>query len=574
MAYKARYRTYRPTTFEEVAGQKPIVKTLKNALINNKIAHAYLFCGPRGTGKTTMARLFAKALNCAEGQGHTCNKCESCLGVNSNSHPDVIEIDAASNNGVEEVRSLIEKVRYSPILGKYKVYIIDEVHMMTPGAFNALLKTLEEPPAHVVFIMATTEPHKVLPTIVSRCQRYDFGKVDDSSISEKLIEILDQEQIQYDFKAINAIVSLADGGVRDALSILDQVLAYSGSSLKEEDVLNLFGITSIKEKIGLLLNIAKGEIGDILQKINVFVESGTDIKRLVSDLIEVLKDVLIYNVTNEEVLLQMLHEEDVLTISKEIDVKTINYMISELIKCQSDFKNVANIKSLLEVVLLRLATHSSLDEAKENVEVKEIKKFEVKKAEIKQETKIEKPVVAPQKKEEIVQKEEDMPSWMQNDVKKEEIIKEAPAISPTITNTNILNDGEQNKVEDHIIIKLMVSGNKDERHRVAEHWAQTLTPLKMHPQYGKIATLLNDGRPYILSKHVLILEYDFDHLANKVNIKANQDAIVQMLTPLVGRKVSVYALPRGETIRIQRTFFSLRQISKLPAKDEDIKLDF
>lgn len=564
MAYKARYRTYRPSTFEEVAGQKPIVKTLKNALINNKIAHAYLFCGPRGTGKTTMARLFAKALNCVEGQGHICNECESCNGVNTNSHPDVIEIDAASNNGVEEVRSLIEKVRYSPMVGKYKVYIIDEVHMMTPGAFNALLKTLEEPPSHVVFIMATTEPHKVLPTIVSRCQRYDFGKVDDSSISEKLIEILNQENIQYEDKAISAIVSLADGGVRDALSILDQVLAYSGSSLNEQDVLNLFGITSVKEKIGLILNINKGEVAEILQKINIFVESGTDIKRLVSDLIEVLKDVLIYNVTKEDVLLQMLKEDDAITLSKELDTKTINYMIKELIKCQSDFKNVANIKSLLEVVLLRLATSTGEEEIVKKEVVKEIKKVEIK------------PInkVVENKKEEIVQNNNDIPDWMKNDVEKEDIVKAAPIINPTITNTNFNNEGEQNKVEDHIIIKLMVSGNKDDRLRITEHWSQTFTPLKMHPKFGKVATLLNDGRPYLLAKNVLLLEYDFDHLAQKINIKSNQEIIRQMLEPLVGRKVSVYALPRSETVRLQRTFFSLRQISKLPAKDEDIKLDF
>ncbi|MFA5481713.1 MAG: DNA polymerase III subunit gamma/tau, partial [Bacilli bacterium] len=252
MAYKALYRTYRPRTFSEVAGQKHIVRTIENALKNNKIAHAYLFCGPRGTGKTSMAKLLAKALNCEEGFGHQCNKCGNCLSVNESTHPDVIEIDAASNNGVEEVRDLIEKVKYLPIKGKYKVYIIDEVHMMTSGAFNALLKTLEEPPSHVVFILATTEPHKVLPTIVSRCQRYDFTKVEDDAIRQKMIEILDLEKIKYDLPVINAIIDLADGGVRDALSILEHVLAYAGDEIKEKDVFNLFGLASKKEKIDLL----------------------------------------------------------------------------------------------------------------------------------------------------------------------------------------------------------------------------------------------------------------------------------------------------------------------------------
>ncbi len=187
MSYKVLYRKYRPSNFNEVAGQKAIVQTLSNALKNNKISHAYLFTGPRGTGKTTMANLFAKAIKCEKGNGEKCNRCDNCISANKSAHPDIIEIDAASNNGVEEVRDLIEKCKFAPIKGKYKVYIIDEVHMMTPGAFNALLKTLEEPPAHVVFILATTEPHKVLPTILSRCQRYDFSKIDDNAIADYLI---------------------------------------------------------------------------------------------------------------------------------------------------------------------------------------------------------------------------------------------------------------------------------------------------------------------------------------------------------------------------------------------------
>jgi DNA polymerase-3 subunit gamma/tau len=248
MSYKALYLTYRPQTFEEVAGQKAIVRTLKNALASGKMAHAYLFAGPRGTGKTTMARLFAKALDCEEGLGHQCNKCSNCLAISEGSHPDVIEIDAASNNGVDQVRDLIDKVKYAPIKGKYKVYIIDEVHMMSTGAFNALLKTLEEPPENVIFILCTTEPYKVLPTILSRCQRFDFSKLSDEEMRGKLLEVLTQEKTVYDEEGVKAVIALADGGMRDALSILDQVLAYWQPAPRERRLSYLwFGLPRRKD---------------------------------------------------------------------------------------------------------------------------------------------------------------------------------------------------------------------------------------------------------------------------------------------------------------------------------------
>ena len=248
VAYKALYRTYRPSNFDEVAGQEHIVKTLKNALSTSKLAHAYLFAGPRGTGKTTMAKILAKALNCDEGFGHICNECKNCLAINDGSHPDVLELDAASNNGVDEIRELIDKVKYGTILGRYKVYIIDEVHMLSTGAFNALLKTLEEPPEHVIFILATTEPHKILPTILSRCQRYDFNKLSDADIHGRLKEVLMHEGIAYSEEAVKIIVSLADGGMRDALSMLDQVLAYSNNRLEVKDILDIFALNQRKKK--------------------------------------------------------------------------------------------------------------------------------------------------------------------------------------------------------------------------------------------------------------------------------------------------------------------------------------
>ncbi|MBQ5444719.1 MAG: DNA polymerase III subunit gamma/tau, partial [Erysipelotrichaceae bacterium] len=245
MAYQVLYRTYRPAKFSEVVGQEYIIKTLVNAIRNKKIAHAYLFAGPRGTGKTTIAKLFAKAINCDHFQGESCDNCPNCRAYLEGNHPDIIELDAASNNGVENVREIIEQVPYAPLLGKYKVYIIDEVHMLSASAFNALLKTLEEPPAHVIFILATTDPQKVIPTVLSRCQRYNFSKISTYEIKKRTCEILKAENIPYEEKAVEEIARMAEGGMRDALSILEQCLAYSPDSLKLEDVEQIFGLTSV-----------------------------------------------------------------------------------------------------------------------------------------------------------------------------------------------------------------------------------------------------------------------------------------------------------------------------------------
>ena len=558
MAYKALYRTYRPSTFEEVAGQKHIVKTLQNALNTQKIAHAYLFTGPRGTGKTSMAKLVAKALNCEEGIGHQCNHCSNCLAINNGSHPDVIEIDAASNNGVDDVRDIIERVKYSPMKGRYKVYIIDEVHMMSASAFNALLKTLEEPPAHVIFILATTEPHKVLPTILSRCQRYDFTKVDEVSLEERMKEILLKESISYDEDALKLIISLADGGVRDALSLLDQSIAYAGDYLHLHDLEDLFGLAGNKEKMALLISIAHANYKEVLATMNQFLEHGVDIRRLTSDLLNILKDLLIYQKTKDTALLITLKEEDAITLEKEISSKAASKMIDILLALQNEFKAVNNIRSLFEITLLKLcAVH-------EEVEVETTTPTPATPI-VKQEVPIKKePVVATTKQEEkpapIKEEPKVTPSQKEE---KEELPPFLAPKKPEITFEPIDSEGEKNALDDETMIQIMVSGNKEEKQKLIANWS-LLQNFLLDPKLGKYASLLQDGTPYILTKQILVLQYELSTLVDKVNVTSHQKFLKALIEKLIHREVSVYAIVRTEAVRLYGKYQNLYQVGKLP----------
>ncbi len=352
MAYQAFYNKYRPQTFDEVVGQKAIVDTLKNAIKEDKIAHAYLFCGPRGTGKTTMARLFAKALDCKEGLGHQCNQCESCLAIQKGEHPDVIEIDAASNSTVDSVRQLIENVSYQPIMSRYKVYIIDEVHNMSLSAFNALLKTLEEPPSFVVFILATTEPQKIIPTILSRVQRFDFSKVKDEDLISNMKRVLDSEHVQYEEEALKLIASLADGGVRDSLSLLDQLVSYSGTKVTANDVDTLFGLLSKKDELALVNSINEKKADEVLRTVKDKYEKGMDIVRFHDDLISIYKDLIVYKTTRDASLLEKLNEEE--ASSLDIPSLKLETNIKSLIEARRDYKTSEDLLSHLELSLLSL----------------------------------------------------------------------------------------------------------------------------------------------------------------------------------------------------------------------------
>lgn len=287
MAYQALYRKWRPRSFDSVIGQTAITDTLKNAIKRGKISHAFLFAGPRGTGKTSCAKIFAKALNCTNLQdGEPCNKCENCLAADKGAMSDIIEIDAASNNGVDEIREIRDKVKYAPTQGKYKVYIIDEVHMLSMGAFNALLKTLEEPPEHVVFILATTELQKVPATIISRTQRYNFKRIDLQDLITRMEYILGQEKINYESDALKVIAQVADGGMRDSLSILDQILSYDQDTVKYQDTLKITGFADKGKIEKLFLSLNKQDTEGALTQVKELLQNGASSKNILDELIE------------------------------------------------------------------------------------------------------------------------------------------------------------------------------------------------------------------------------------------------------------------------------------------------
>ncbi|MCR5506087.1 MAG: DNA polymerase III subunit gamma/tau [Bacilli bacterium] len=572
MAYKALYRTYRPTTFEEVAGQQHVVKTLRNALATGKIAHAYLFAGPRGTGKTTMAKLLAKALNCEEGIGCQCNECKNCVAINEGSHPDVLELDAASNNGVDEIRELIDKVKYGTILGRYKVYIIDEVHMLSAGAFNALLKTLEEPPEHVIFILATTEPHKILPTILSRCQRYDFSKVQDNDIRERIKVILSTEHVDYDEEAVNLIISLADGGMRDALSILDQVLAYSGDTLNVSDILDIFSLESKDEKLALLASIAEGDTKDVLIRLKKYIEKGTDIKRLTNDLLLILKDILIYRTSDTLEFSEVLKPEDMDYLPKELDRKTVADMIDTLMQTLKDFKNVNDINPLFEVTLLKLCAmherprdnYREMSPLRYEEPVRKFPDFEEQQrgkaiAEEKARKAAEEDRLAKEKAQEEAKKEEPAP-------------EELPAnINITLSDSIIYINGTETmegfEIDDPTMVDIMVTGKKEIKKDLLANW-KLLKRLMPHPTLGKAATLLIDGHPLVVNNKVLIIEYANNVLVEKVNKKENQKDLQNVLSNTFGKKMFVFAVNRAESVRLQQKYMNLLQLGKLPKASE------
>jgi DNA polymerase-3 subunit gamma/tau len=351
-------RRYRPSTFENVVGQKSLTTTLKNAILKNKLAHAYLFCGPRGVGKTSCARIFAKTINCMNltPEGEACNECESCSSFNEQRSLNIHELDAASNNSVEDIRSLIDQVRISPQIGKYKVYIIDEVHMLSQAAFNAFLKTLEEPPHHAIFILATTEKHKILATILSRCQVYDFSRISVANVVEHLQYIAASQHVTAETDALNIIAQKADGGMRDALSIFDQVVSYTGGNITYQSVIENLSVLDYEYYFRMTDAILTGEIRDCMLLLNEILEKGFDGQHIITGLASHFRDLLVCRDESTLVLFEVgaSIRERYKEMAKRCSDRFLYRAIELANNCDLNYRESRNKRLLLELTLIQL----------------------------------------------------------------------------------------------------------------------------------------------------------------------------------------------------------------------------
>ena len=466
--YQALYRKYRPKTFEDVFGQDVIVKTLKNAVINNKLTHAYLFTGPRGTGKTSIAKIFAKIVNCEnKNKGIPCDNCKSCIEINKGQNVDIIEIDAASNNGVDEIRELKSKVNLVPAISKYKVYIIDEVHMLTTGAFNALLKTLEEPPAHVIFILATTEPHKIPSTILSRCQRFDFKKISESKISENLLKIVSEEKIKITEESINEIARISDGGMRDAISILDEVIAYAEDRINIDDIHEINGTLTSKELEELLNNIVDHDLESIMTKIDRYNNNGKNFVKLTEEIVNYFKLLLLSKVTPQyfETLKTNIIVSEVL--KNKVDNKKLIDMIETFNLTINDMKKSDNPKLVFEIMIIKeISVNNTQINAKIEQELKEVKPK----------------IIVEENKTEIIKK------------------KELPKVDTKIK-SNML------KIKEVRIGNTLANFNKKELIEVKSK-IEDLRPLVLDPIYSQDVSIILDGELKAASDTNLIFVYN------------------------------------------------------------------
>lgn len=541
MAYQALYRKYRPTNFDEVVGQTHIIQTLKNAIVQNRIAHAYLFCGPRGTGKTSIAKIFAKTLNCTNSQDAPCGVCENCKMAANGSHPDIIEIDAASNNGVDEVRNLIDKVKYAPMQGKYKIYIIDEVHMMTSGAFNALLKTIEEPPAHVIFIFATTEPNKVLPTIISRCQRFDFNKVSMHDIKYRLSVVCKNEGIEIDENGLTLIAQLADGGMRDALSILDQCVAYCSSHIDVNDIRKIYGVVTSEDIGKLFYSVYKKDVDSFVKDIQKYSDMGMDIKRLTADFIHMLKDSLILDYSENSTLVSDMNKD---MIRKYFKLAPINFRIKcmeELMDTYNKYTYASNALDYLEASLLKISSYSY--ESKTHIIDSDHNDFKEAEEEENYETSYDDTSDDSDIIEKNTQKDDNNGVLEKSEIS--DVSRETLKQSENTNNKIILND--------EFVIQLLVGATKMER-SIDTNKFNNIGQFISSLEFGKYAATLRNSSIMASGSNYIVVCVSSEIFAKQINEFELNYGYEDFTEVLLGKAKKVYALDKTQQSRVLDEF--------------------
>lgn len=538
MAYQALYRKYRPTTFNEVVGQETIIQTLKNAKSQDRVAHAYLFCGPRGTGKTTIAKIFARMLNCTSTEDNQpCGECENCKMALNGSHPDIIEIDAASNNGVEEVRNLIDRVKYAPMQGQYKIYIIDEVHMMTKSAFNALLKTIEEPPKHIVFIFATTEPNKVLPTIISRCQRFDFSKVSAKDIVQRLSIVCEQEKIQIDAEAIGLIASLADGGMRDALSILDQCVAYCSSEIHIADVRKIYGVLTLDDIGQLFANLYHKDIEKLMTELQHISDQGMDLVRFTSDFISILKNSVIYDYSPTTTLMDDSTKELIQKYFVEAPMNFRLAVLDSLMDTYNKFQYASNVLDYIETGLLKTISQSYEEKSPVKQEISEMKTSE--KSEQSYDSPSEKQVKSDENHTISYKQREkapDLPSDVSRETSKQSEIKDSKII-----------------LEDMFLLQLLVGANKQERANDNKKYEQ-INQFTSDLTYMRPANLLNHTQIIASGDTYLLVAARSDVASKEINEYENTIGFQNFTEKLLGKEKKVFSMDVEQCNRVIQDF--------------------